>query len=72
MEQYEFDHLMKTVPGIGVVAKNRYGETMYFFYEDLPHSKGIERAMDQMYNAKDKGAIQSVSFYENSKRTVHS
>ena len=65
MERYEYDHLLSTVPGIGVEALNRYGETLLYFYEDFSSSSGISRAMDQMYNALHKGTLVSIIFHDN-------
>ena len=63
MEKNKFDRMMKTVPGVGVTVKNRFGEKVYYFYEDFEDDPGIDRAMDQMYAALYEGKIKSVAFH---------
>lgn len=65
MQKHEYDHMMATRPGIGVTAKTPYNETIYRFYEDFPGCPGMDRALDQMYRAKDRGTILSVEFHDN-------
>jgi hypothetical protein len=68
MEKNKFDRMMKTVPGVGVTVKNRFGETVYYFYEDFEDDPGIDRAMSQMYTALYDGKIKSVVFHASSAR----
>lgn len=68
MQEYEFQHMLLTVPGIGVKAQSRYGETLCYFYEDFERSRGIDRAMVQTYNALKKGTIVSAVFIENHRK----
>lgn len=65
MPEWEFTHLLQTRPGIGVKATTRYGETVFFFYEDYPASPGISRAMSQTYNAMQKGTLIAATFIDN-------
>ena len=67
MQKGEYDRLMATRPGIGVTARTAQNETVYYFYEDFPGDPGIDRALDQMYRAKDRGTIRSVEFHDNHK-----
>lgn len=68
MEKSKFERMMKTVPGVGVTVKNRFDETVYYFYEDFENDSGIDRAMDQMYAALYDGKIKSVAFHASSAR----
>lgn len=65
MQDWEFTQLLQTRPGIGVKATTRYGETVFFFYEDYPASHGISRAMSQTYNAMQKGTLIAATFIDN-------
>jgi hypothetical protein len=67
MQKCEYDRLMATVPGIGVLAKPAINEIVYYFFEDFPGSAGMDRALDQMYAAKDRGTVLSVEFHDNHK-----
>lgn len=67
MLKCEYDRLMASTPGIGVTAVTALQETVYYFFEDFPGSPGIDRALDQMYAAKDRGTILSVEFHDNHK-----
>lgn len=63
MTKERFQHLLDTVPGIGVSVVVSGGIQDYFFYEDFDGpGSGIQRAMKQIYPSVDKGYFESVTF----------
>jgi len=60
-----YNQMMETVPGVGVVSVNVFGDTRYDFFEDLPNSPGIDRALEQYPVALMIGAIRSYEIHDN-------
>lgn len=65
MTKERFQHLLDTVPGIGVSVIVTGGIQDYYFYEDFDGpGTGIKRAMNQIYPGMDKGHFESVTFIQ--------
>jgi hypothetical protein len=69
MTEKHMQHLLDTVPGIGVEVKTAEGFTVHYFYEDFDGpATGIQRAMQQLYPRLNKGLLTAVKFIENTAR----
>lgn len=65
MTKERFQHLLDTVPGIGVSVVVLGGVQDYYFYEDFEGpGSGIQRAMKQIYPSMYKGHIESATFIQ--------
>ena len=62
MQREKFEYMLANVPGVGIEAVTRNGDTHLGFYEDFPGSAGIDRAAPQMYKALKAGDFSRVTF----------
>lgn len=73
MTEKHMQHLLDTVPGIGVEVKTAEGFTVHYFYEDFDGpGTGIRRAMAQLYPQLDRGVLTRVTFIEKHRRAAKS
>lgn len=55
---------LKSHKGVGVQVETNSGNEVCYFYEDMTDSKGIVRAMKQIYPMMNKGKFTKVIFVE--------
>lgn len=61
----QFNHLLKTTPGIGVNVTTANGQPFRYFYKDNgEEAGGIRRAMTELYPLMDQGIISGLTFIE--------
>lgn len=61
----QFNHLLKTTPGIGVKVTTANGELFRYFYKDNGEpAGGIQRAMTELYPLMNQGIISGLVFVE--------
>ena len=60
MTKVEMLAKLKRYKGIGVTMAT--GNMIYYFYEDFENSKGIDRAMKQIYPQMDNGKFAKITF----------
>ena len=53
---------LKNYKGVGVEVVTTSGNKVCYFYENMTDSKGIDRAMKQIYPMMNKGKFTQVTF----------
>ena len=62
MTKVEMLAKLKRYKGIVVEITMATGKMIYYFYEDFENSKGIDRAMKQIYLQMDNGKFAKITF----------
>lgn len=62
MTKVEMLAKLKSHKGVGVEVITASGNKVCYFYEDMTDSKGIDRAMKQIYPMMDNGKFKKVTF----------
>lgn len=62
MTKVELLAKLKKYKGVGVEVVTASGNEIFYFYEDLEDSTGIDRAMKQIYPLMHQGKFSKVTF----------